>query len=159
MNTKLKTSLETVLSDADLAKLRKGYVAQEMCDAARRAFAFHPPAMVFADLIVTEHYEKGFLSGKDRERCLIALLASEGTDFTLAVHLYWGLMEGLSPADIAATLLLVGTYQGFDCFAKSGKFMMRTLNALKTLSEKVSGPVSPQLALTHLMENFGGAET
>lgn len=74
------------------------------------------------------------LSAADRERCLIALLASQRTDFTLAVHVYLALMEGVSPEEIANVLLLAGIYSGADSFNSGLKVLEKAMEALEALA-------------------------
>ena len=49
---------------------------------------------------------------KDRERCLIAILASRDAGLNLALHIYVGLMEGLSPMDMADIIFLGDLHGG-----------------------------------------------
>jgi alkylhydroperoxidase/carboxymuconolactone decarboxylase family protein YurZ len=73
------------------------------------------------------------LSVQDRERCLIALLASRGVETTLAVHIYLGLMEDISVEEIANVLLLAGVYTGVDRFSWALTTYMTTLRTLCAL--------------------------
>ncbi len=56
------------------------------------------------------------LSAQDRERCIVALLASRDADVNLALHMYLALMEGVAPGEIAHILLLAGVYSGVASF-------------------------------------------
>lgn len=77
--------------------------------------------------------ERDDLSEADRERCVIALLAAQGGGVTLAVHIYLGLMTGLSPKEIGHILLLAGVYAGINRFAEAIFVTMTTLEKLETL--------------------------
>ena len=70
------------------------------------------------------------LSAADRERCVIALLASHAERFNLALHIYLGLMAGVSAEEIANILLLVGAYGGVDKFSDALDVEKTTLGVL-----------------------------
>ena len=74
------------------------------------------------------------LSAADRERCLIALLASQRAGFALAVHVYIALMEGVFPEEIANVLLLAGMYSGADSFNSGLNVLGKTMDALEALA-------------------------
>src|ERR1041384_5671030 len=91
--------------------------------------AAYDPSRAYVDAVISVFYDdpgsedesattREKLSIKDRERCVIAMLASRGADYNLALHLYMGLMEGISPGEIANVLLLAGVYTGVDNFAE-----------------------------------------
>jgi ubiquinone/menaquinone biosynthesis C-methylase UbiE/alkylhydroperoxidase/carboxymuconolactone decarboxylase family protein YurZ/uncharacterized protein YbaR (Trm112 family) len=71
------------------------------------------------------------LSLRDRERCIIALLASRGGGLNLALHIYIALMNKITAEEIAHILFLAGVYTGVDNFAKGLKDELRTLTLLK----------------------------
>ena len=48
----------------------------------------------------------------DRERCLIYGFTLESDFFPLAVHIYWGMVEGLSTRDVVDVLLTAYMYGG-----------------------------------------------
>lgn len=102
----------------DLAPLRATYDPRVLFAAATGTLArMHPPGAPYTGAIGAAQYEGGPLAARDRERCLIALLAAQKERMTLAVHIYWGLMEGLSIAEVAHTLLLTGIYAGTPAYA------------------------------------------
>jgi alkylhydroperoxidase/carboxymuconolactone decarboxylase family protein YurZ len=72
------------------------------------------------------------LSEQDRERVIIALLAEEKGELTLSLHIYIGLMVGLSPEEMANILLLAGVYVGVNRFASG---MLVAATTLKILAE------------------------
>ena len=57
------------------------------------------------------------------------MLASRLQPGTVAVHLAWALLEGVSPEAIAHTLLLTGMYSGIDAYTLG----IRTLHKVATL--------------------------
>ena len=60
------------------------------------------------------------LTQSDRERCLIALLVSQGETLTLALHIYLALMLEVSPAEIGHIIFLTGVYSGASRYADAG---------------------------------------
>ena len=97
------------------------------------------------DCFYTNIVPRDVVSPQNRERILIALLASRGGRLTLAMHIYMGLMEGfdeelsdgqvtfddeLSPEEIANIIFLVGIYTGSDNMALGLDTLIRTLTKL-----------------------------
>ena len=74
------------------------------------------------------------MSAKDRERCLIAVLASRDAGLNLALHIYNGLMAELSPQEIADIIFLCGVYTGVDRISDGLWAEERTLQALKRIA-------------------------
>jgi hypothetical protein len=78
---------------------------------------------------------------KERERVVIALFT--GMPFSnlfMAIHIYWGLMEGLTPNDIAWTQLLTSTYRGINVFTNGVGVLASTLNAMKSVLPATDTP-------------------
>lgn len=128
--------VRTLLSDEELGRLRAAYDAAAMNEGARRATSTpYPPAAAFVDAIIDTLYgPHAVLPGARREQILLAIIASHtGMRRILAVHLYWGLMEGLSLDDIGATLMLVAVYDGIDNYSEAHRH-------LGTLVDKVLRP-------------------
>lgn len=91
------------------------------------------------------------LSPPDRERCIVALLASRGETFTLAMHIYTGLMVGLTPQEIANILMLTGVYAGVSTFTDGLLILGKTLGEL----QKSTTGSSPQEVFQALKTAFG----
>lgn len=128
--------LRTLLAHDELERLRGGYDAAAMNEGARRATsAPYPPVGPLVDALIDGLYgDKAVLPGARREQLLLALLASRAASpRILAVHLYWGLMEGLTLDEVGATLMLVGAYEGIDRFSEATRH-------LGTLVDKVLRP-------------------
>lgn len=88
------------------------------------------------------------LSAKDRERCLIALIAERRETLNLAVHIYMGLMNDISPAEVCNVLALTAVYGGISAYIRGIKVAEATFSELKILSLlPVCGPaiVVPKL--------------
>ncbi len=62
------------------------------------------------------------------------------TPLFLAIHIYWGLMEGLSPADIGWTQLLTGAYEGIDKYSNGVSVLSTTLTAMKSVLPATDTP-------------------
>lgn len=91
------------------------------------------------------------LDADDRERCIIALLAAQGGQFTLAIHIYLGLMLGITLQEIAHVILLSGVYTGVNRFAEGMFVHVKTLQTLAGLS----GDFGPQAVKKALSVAFG----
>ena len=79
----------------------------------------------------------GGMTDADRERCLIAVLASREGGFNLALHVYIALMSGLTQHDVADVIFLVGVYAGVDRMSDGFATVMKTLC---TLADVASPP-------------------
>jgi ubiquinone/menaquinone biosynthesis C-methylase UbiE/alkylhydroperoxidase/carboxymuconolactone decarboxylase family protein YurZ/uncharacterized protein YbaR (Trm112 family) len=144
-----------ILKVEDIAKLQYAYDARrsEMQGILTKSFpvkydrsreyitaignAFYGP---LPDDRITKRDE---LSTADRERCLIALLAAQAADGNLAVHIYLGLMNGLSTGEIAHILFLAGTYSGVNMLNNALNAEIATLKVLKGLVDK-GVPLDPE---------------
>ncbi|RKH37210.1 carboxymuconolactone decarboxylase family protein, partial [Corallococcus llansteffanensis] len=73
---------------------------------------------------------------RDREQIVIALLAARmgNRRMYLALHFYWGLMVGLSPAEIAHRLLFISFYSGIDTLTSALETFSAVLNKLQSLT-------------------------
>jgi alkylhydroperoxidase/carboxymuconolactone decarboxylase family protein YurZ len=141
--------------DALQAKLKENYVLAELLDKlddtipnAFNGTGLKDAATQYVGAIGSAFYydadrraaDSGLLDETDRERCLIALLASRGRTFELAVHIYLGLMAGVSEAEIRHVLFLAGVYAGSDSFNASLRVLNRTLATLTRIAGHPSGP-------------------
>ncbi len=134
-------AITEILTEEDLRRLREDYDRKSMVDASERAFDFFPVAAPYVHSVIELFYRGEEMTPRDRERSVIALLAASRSSFPLAVHFYWGLMEGLNPREIGSLLTLTGAYTGVDALASGGKLLTRTLTELKRFlasGEKVS---------------------
>ena len=148
-------SVATMLGDDALALLRKGYQPAAMLAASGRTLTtLFPKAAQYIDAVMAEYVGGDDLAPPDRERCIITILTLQDARGTLAAHLYWGLMEGLSPVEIANTLLLAGAYAGVPHFA-AALFTFRTvLEQLAGLAAKGGDAVQSPSVLKALLEAF-----
>jgi len=130
--------LNNILPSRVLRDLRKNFNRTEMNNQLEQLFKVYGVTNKYIEDIRKVFYDRhqprvapNSLTVSDRERCLIALLASRGGQFPLAVHLYLGLMEGLSPEEIANILFLTGIYTGQDNLALGLFTLETTLATLK----------------------------
>jgi alkylhydroperoxidase/carboxymuconolactone decarboxylase family protein YurZ len=80
------------------------------------------------------------LTQSDRERCLIALLVSQGETLTLALHIYLALMLEVSPAEIGHIIFLTGVYSGASRYADALLVAGDTLQLLENLAPSTPTP-------------------
>lgn len=77
------------------------------------------------------------LSKEDRERIIIALLASRGGGYTMAIHVYLAVVAmGIRPSEVANILLLSGIYTGVPTFATGLLELQKLLMILRDLVDQ-----------------------
>lgn len=153
----MSADLATALDEATLTALRAQYKPDFMLAASRGAVVGpHPAAAGYVHWVVDYLYDGKRLKAADRERCLVALLAAKTTDssFTLAVHLYWGMMEGLSVDELADVLALTGAYHGMPHYAMGQVTFRKTLDALRGLFERAPAACDPAAVIGALRVAF-----
>lgn len=130
-----KSEMESLLSARSLTTLRKGFDRQTLNDiAAARLIAPYPAGGELPAAILTHFFPVtgGAIGADDRERIILALLAAQGADDgQIAIHVYWGLMEGLTVADVMESLLLAGYYAGIFRYQRCLGIVRTTLLALE----------------------------
>jgi len=144
-------AITDILDEGQLVQLRAAYEAnlKEMALALSLIELSYPPvegwlesigSTVFTELSATPAPDLP-LSPVDRERCLIALIAGRRETLNLAVHIYMGLMTGLSPAEVANVLALSGVYTGLSAYVRGIRVADTTLKILAGLTlSPVHGP-------------------
>jgi alkylhydroperoxidase/carboxymuconolactone decarboxylase family protein YurZ len=93
------------------------------------------------------------LSVRDRERCLIGILAVRDAKYNLAVHIYLALMNEVSPEEVANILLLAGMYGGVSTLTDGLDVEVTTLKFLKALVDGCL-PLTPPNVLVGLRPEF-----
>jgi len=128
--------LRKVLSTDALLALRQRYDRDAMRAAMlNTTVAPYPPMADWNRAIASTFYgDQSPVAPRDRERCLIALLAQKGAQFSLGVHVYWGLMEGLSPDEICHTIGLAACYGGIASLGQSFPVLETVLGMLAQIS-------------------------
>lgn len=124
--------ITTWLATEDLEALKKGFDHAGMIAATNGFLDFlNPVGAPYIDNMVNLLYTGDPVSHDDREKILIAILAMRGDPLTLAVHLYWGMMEGLTLAQVGMTLLIVSGYAGVPAYTQSLLTLKTTCQTLK----------------------------
>lgn len=135
------SDITQVLTSDELAALRAGYdPARMVADVRTSLEVLWPPATGLVESVLAGFYvplpETGAyrIEGGARERVVLAVLAcGHGQPFDVAVHCYWGLMEGLDVGTVADTLLLTALYGGVARYTDGTKILGATLGLLKQL--------------------------
>jgi alkylhydroperoxidase/carboxymuconolactone decarboxylase family protein YurZ len=142
-----------LLDDRQLARLRVAYAPPVMRTAMLNAIAVgYPPLLPWNEAIAKTFYDDPEpLSAANRERCLIALLTHTGPQLSLAIHVYWGLMEGLSVAEVCHIVGLAACYGGVPRLALGLPVVERTLRVLSTLE---GAQVDSQSVLLTLVSEY-----
>jgi alkylhydroperoxidase/carboxymuconolactone decarboxylase family protein YurZ len=136
--------VEAYSLDGDPFKPKNRYVSRylESLDEA-----FFKDAELSDEL--SEDAERDRLTPADRERCLVAILASRGPDVNLAIHVYIALMEGVEPAELGHIAFLAGIYTGVDSLTETIKIIVIVLETLdELLPEGKTGALAVVQALT-----------
>ena len=136
------SKITDALSDAQLARLRTAYSSAAMTNVLSSGIPdLHTPTTDFIGAIRRAFYDDGHdtMSPRDRERCLVAILASRDVGLNFALHVYIGLMEGLSPGEIADVVFLSGIYTGVDCISDGLNAEMRALGVLAQAADDPTG--------------------
>jgi alkylhydroperoxidase/carboxymuconolactone decarboxylase family protein YurZ len=146
--------LRGLLSDEKLRALREGYDARATGTATSSPFAeVYPPLHLWVSQTAATFFgPESTLVPRDRERCVIALLAASGVTMSLAIHIYWGLMEGLSVDEICQTIALSGVYGGVQRVAEGFLVLQRALECLSSAVDL--GSVGSQVVLTAIVAAF-----
>jgi alkylhydroperoxidase/carboxymuconolactone decarboxylase family protein YurZ len=148
-------TLSDLLTSGELSHLRSGYDAHAVLELKVRATsAGHPAHAPWTLAIRDTFFGDSGLSGRERELCIIALLSFRAPDISLATHVYAGLMEGLSVAEICSAIGLGGCYGGLPAYTESMGTVRRTLTVLKQLALDPD-PTGPK-ALLALVTAFTG---
>ena len=141
--------VEALLPPAALERLRAGFDEAAMLYGADMAVKYpYPPAGPWTDPPGDMFYRtKPLLPHKKREMVLLATLTGQRAYSELAVHVYWGLMEGLDPDEIANVLLLTSMYTGMPTWSNAIRVLRTALTTLaKIAAEAETDPTRAQTA-------------
>jgi alkylhydroperoxidase/carboxymuconolactone decarboxylase family protein YurZ len=122
-----------ILTPEQLAELRRHYDDNIMVETlAKPLRATYPPCEPWLDWVSQHFYGRERFRPEYRELILVTVLGTNphGGGRLLAIHVYVGLMVGLSPQEMADALLLGGIYTGIPSFT-FGVYLVLT----KTLAE------------------------
>jgi alkylhydroperoxidase/carboxymuconolactone decarboxylase family protein YurZ len=129
--------LTSLLGREQLDKLRRSYRADELVAANVTGVgqAYPPLASWNREIGATFYAADGPLTPINRERCMVALLAYAGPPISLAVHVYWGLMEGLTVDELCQVIGLTGCYGGLPRCVQGLLVLERMLGLLERLGK------------------------
>ena len=147
--------LTTILTVPELQTVTSSYNAVTMGTLLPASLITHyPPISPYLGAIGQELYPEfkplpaGPLSAANRERCLVALLASRSRRLELAIHIYLALVNGVSAAELAHICLATGIYTGVDTVGSAFDVMQGTLEKLKALAQgSTADPLSVLVGL------------
>lgn len=151
-----------ILMPEEIAALRANYDAELLSNVATKALVDKFPASgLWVGTIQKILFKDADNGGKplldiaprERELCLITLMSSQNLGLELGIHIYWGIMEGLEPRQIAALLTLVGVYAGLPRFEAALTVMTKTMKALDEAAE--TGQTEVMQVVNHLLVAFG----
>lgn len=147
--------LTTILARTELTAVISNYNAPAMGQLLSAGLITHYPAISpYLGAIGQELYPEfksqpaGPLAAADRERCLVALLASRSRRLELAIHIYLALVNGVGVAELAHICLAAGIYTGIDTVGSAFEVMQKTLETLQAVAQ-TSTP-DPQTVLVGL---------
>lgn len=156
-------TVNDILTPVQLTLFRGAYDPDQMKQLLGAFFPqAYPPSLAYVTAIGDAFFgllpadnaapPRAQLSAADRERCLVAILASRGGDLGFAIHIYMALMNGVSPGEVAHILFLNGIYTGVDNFAEGLKVEIAVLEHMKALLP--GGQTSPQAVVGALQGTF-----
>lgn len=137
--------LRTIVSEATLKAMRTAYSHDAMLAANLAAIERVAPQLSgWNQSIATTFYgPTSPLAPRERERCLIAVITNIGPGVCLAMHVYWGLMEGIDIDEMIHLVGLAGCYGGLPRATFGMEVIHRVLIALSGLSsDRGFGPAS-----------------
>ena len=137
-----REDITEILTEAQLDRLRGSFSESTMSNVATSILISEYPE---SERYVTAIHDSLFgagpdgtepplagLSHKERETSLIVLMAAQRTSFELAIHIYWGMMNGLTQDEVAGLLMLCGVYAGIGAQTTGLQVMRQTLSGLRT---------------------------
>lgn len=141
-------ALNTILSPRELKLLRLGYDGATAYNMALGSLAAPIPG---AGPWVTEagsyfFKDETHMSAKRRELCVLSMLTTMRAPDQLAIHVYWGLMVGLTVDEVCDALFLGGDYAGIAAFNIAIKTAGLSLASLHQQAEAASVTIDTQVA-------------
>lgn len=154
----MNPDVRSMLTEDQLAVLRGSYRRAVMDMIATKIVAApYPPAGALVAFAADRFYNDAppVLTQADRERCLIAIFAAgRRPAFAMAVHIYWGLMEGLTVGEIAEIITLSALYGGLDVLTDNNKTLADTLKFLAKTADAGGEAAQSQVVLPALVNAF-----
>lgn len=148
-------TLVAMLDPNEVETLRRAYDSQQLLDTNSNSFAnLYPPFAAWQQTVGTLFFGSEPLSARERELCLVALLAQTPGP-SLATHVYWGLMEGLTIDQIMHAVGLSSCYGGLPVLTRGMFIIQKTLGVLKKVA--AAGDCAPSAVMTALIAEFVGS--
>jgi hypothetical protein len=103
-------------------------------------------------------YDPAVYDPADRERVIVAHFSATFQMYPMAIHIWWGMVEGLPFDEVTRTFLITGSYAGIWSFTQScGLFAawIAAMDALWTACEAAGAPNVPwSVALAAMAGQF-----
>ncbi len=144
--------LRTLIDDKSVLALRGAYSSTAMRAAMTgKLHLAYPPMHPWTEGTEATFYATDHIADRDRERCLIALLTVTGPPLSMAIHIYWGLMEGIDMPEICHVIALAACYGGVPKLAPAFAVLQRLGPLLADLAARDAEPTD---VLDALAEDF-----
>ncbi|MSQ84119.1 MAG: carboxymuconolactone decarboxylase family protein [Myxococcales bacterium] len=154
----MNPDVRSLLTEAQISVLRQNYNRALMNVVATKLVAApYPPIAGLVAYAAERFYNDAppVLTPVDRERCLIAIfVAGRRPAFALAVHVYWGLMEGMTVEETAEIIALSALYGGIDIGTDGMRTLSDTLKQLAAASDAGGDAAQSQVLLPALVAAF-----
>lgn len=152
--------IRSILPQPDVDKIIKAYDPKILGGAISGGLARdYPPIAPYLEGIGKTLYPEfdaqnppSPLSPANRERCLVALLASRSRAVELAIHAYMAIANGVPVAELAHIAVAAGAYTGVDTVGIAFGVLKKALIALKDLADK--NTVDPGTIIVRLLNEF-----
>ena len=140
--------LTSMLSDENLALLRLGFDGQVAYAMALGSLSAPVPgAAPWVEASGAYFFkDAAHMSAQRRELCVLSVLTSLRAPDQLAIHVYWGLMVGLSVTQVGDAIFLGADYAGIACFDTGLKVAKAALSNLETQASAAAPKIDAQLA-------------
>jgi alkylhydroperoxidase/carboxymuconolactone decarboxylase family protein YurZ len=132
------------LSPESLAQLKRAFDVRELEDLYETVMGGrYERTLPYVQMVRTRFHDnqppdsettRDRISEEDRERCIIAILASRGAVRNLALHIYAALMLGIKAEEIADVIFLAGVYSGVPAVANGLDTQIKVLKKLEQLA-------------------------
>ncbi len=136
-----------ILMQDEIFALRKKYLVDP---TALQNLALRATAALFSggrqfvtevgDALYGQRAPTAFIDPVDREIQLLTLFTISREWSQLAIHCYWSILVGMTPFDIAQTLLLASMGAGIDEYVAALGVMTKVMTLLKRLAPTEPSP-------------------
>lgn len=146
-------TLESLISDEQIATLKLGFDNALCVKLAMASLSGPIPA---AEPWVSGPGDYFFATDRNmgpthRELCILSTLTALRCPDQLAIHVYWGLMVGLTVNQIGDAIYLGGDYGGIAAYNSAVKAAQITLQSLAVQAETGKADPTTLLAVTRVI--------